>query len=76
MAHYNVFYRLSERHHGAVPWSRLREVLTSEGEILEDNDLNDFLGALVGEVATHIDPSEIIDGRSFATRVLGFEEAY
>jgi hypothetical protein len=70
------FHRLSERHHGTVPWAKLREIFTTEGEVLEDNDLNDFLGALIGEIATNIDPSEMIDGRVFATRVLGFEEAY
>ena len=68
--------RLSEHHHGSISWGKLKEILTTEGEKLEQNDLHDFLSALIGDVNAHLDDNEFIDSRTFATKILGFEENY
>jgi hypothetical protein len=71
-----LVFSVSADHHGAIWWSKLRDILTTEGEILDNGDLNDFLGALIGDVQTQLDPSDIIDGRTFASKILGFEENF
>lgn len=54
-------------------WSALMEALTNEGEKIDQQDLDTYLGALIGDSTAGLAPDEILDGRTFATRLLGFE---
>lgn len=57
-----------------LSWKDLREVLTTEGEKIDEADLDTYLGALIGDPAAALDPEDVVDAHTFATRVLGFEE--
>lgn len=57
-----------------LSWEVLRKCLLEEGECVSAEDLDAYLVALTGSDARSIPPNCVLDPRSFAEQILGFED--
>eukprot|EP01038_Epipyxis_sp_PR26KG_P008841 gene8841-11932_t len=67
-------YKNAVRSHNSLPWEKLRDCLTLEGEKIGYADLNSYLKALIGTDSSTIPDDEQYDAKKFAEQLLGFED--
>jgi hypothetical protein len=76
-----LFDRIGNGNNPNILFGKLKEILTKEGEKIDASDLDTYFAALIGDPSSggdagFFDNSTIANSKTFATKLLGFEDEF